>query len=299
MVASKLIKHPVGFWTLAEKPSPTELQDFYANRYYQEACGSYELRYSGEEKSYFRAKLEQRHAVIDRIAPAGREMLDVGCGEGFALSYFREQGWNVRGLDFSEAGVRAQNPGCLDALHAGDIFALLDDEIRSGRKYDVIWLQNVLEHVLEPLDLLFSLRNLVNEGGVMVVTVPNDFTRVQEEALAKGYIDHEFWVVPPEHISYFNHVTLKAAARAADWTCVELLADFPVEWFYFHEGSNYIRNKSRGKEAHLARIQLENLIHRNPPADVMAYWSAAARLGLGRGITGFFTCRSEEGTSGY
>jgi len=294
MIRAQLIKHKLGFWTMAEKPSPAELQDYYSTKYYQEGRGSYELTYSDAEKTYFSAKIEQRHAVLRQIVPNASSMLDVGCGEGFALSYFKRQGWQVKGLDFSEAGVRTQNPACLDVLCVGDVFALLDAEIGSGRKYDVIWLQNVLEHVLEPLDLLASLQSLISKKGVVVITVPNDFTQVQEAALSKGHIDREFWVATPDHISYFNHVTLPAAAKAAGWTCVELLGDFPIEWFYFHEGSNYIREKSRGKEAHLARIQLENLIHKNPSADVMAYWSAAGRLGLGRAITGFFTLRNED-----
>ena len=279
---------------MAEKPSPAELQEYYATKYYQEGRGSYELNYTDAEKAYFLAKIAQRHAVLQRIIPTGSSMLDVGCGEGFALSYFKSQGWRVKGFDFSDAGLRAQNADCLDKIYVGDIFALLDAEIQSGQKYDVLWLQNVLEHVLEPLDLLASLKSLVSAQGVAVITVPNDFTRVQEEALLNGHIDREFWVATPDHISYFNHLTLPAAAKAADWTCVELLGDFPIEWFYFHKGSNYIQDKSRGKEAHLARIELENLIHNNPPADVMAYWSAAGRLGLGRSITGFFTSRAKS-----
>jgi 2-polyprenyl-3-methyl-5-hydroxy-6-metoxy-1,4-benzoquinol methylase len=290
----QLTKHRLGFWTMAGKPTPAELQDYYATKYYQEGRGSYELTYTDAEKAYFSAKIEQRHAVLEKLVPNGMSMLDVGCGEGFALSYFKRQGWQVKGFDFSEAGLRAQNPDCLDALCVGDLFALLDAEIQSGRRYDVLWLQNVLEHVLEPLDLLASLQSLISSQGVAVITVPNDFSHVQEEALSKGHINREFWVATPDHISYFNHDTLPAAAEAVGWVCVELLGDFPIEWFYFHEGSNYIRRKSCGKEAHLARIQLENLIHKKPSADVIAYWSAAGRLGLGRSITGFFTSQAEE-----
>lgn len=296
MHRSKLIKHQLGFWTMAEKPSPDKLQEYYATKYYQEGRGSYELVYTDAEKSYFLAKIEQRHTVLQKTVPNASSMLDVGCGEGFALSYFKKQGWQVKGFDFSDAGVKAQNPDCLDDLRTGDVFALLDAEIQSRRRYDVIWLQNVLEHVLEPIDLLASLRGLINDQGMAVVTVPNDFSRIQEEALSRGYIDREFWVATPDHISYFNHLTLPAAANAVGWSCIELLGDFPIEWFYFHKGSNYIQKKSCGKGAHLARIELENLIHKNPSADVMAYWSATGRLGLGRAITGFFTLQGRDGT---
>jgi 2-polyprenyl-3-methyl-5-hydroxy-6-metoxy-1,4-benzoquinol methylase len=290
----RLTQHPLGFWTLAEKPSADELKDYYANKYYQQACGSYELQYSDEERAYFRAKLAQRHAVLQRVSPQGRSMLDVGCGEGFALAYFREQGWSVKGLDFSAAGVVSQNPGCRDALVVGDVFALLDAEIAAGRKYDAVWLQNVLEHVLDPVGLLISLKSLLSPEGVAVITVPNDYSAVQREALSLGHIDGEFWVALPDHLSYFDHVSLPAAAKGTCWDCVELLGDFPIDWFLFHEGSNYVRDKTRGKAAHLARVQLENWIYRQPMDAALEFWSAAGRLGIGRDMTCFLKHANES-----
>jgi 2-polyprenyl-3-methyl-5-hydroxy-6-metoxy-1,4-benzoquinol methylase len=290
----RLTQHPLGFWTLAEKPSAEELKDYYANKYYQQACGSYELQYSDEERAYFRAKLAQRHAVLQRVSPQGRSMLDVGCGEGFALAYFREQGWSVRGLDFSAAGVESQNPACRDALLVGDVFALLDAEIAAGREYDAVWMQNVLEHVLDPVGLLISLNSLLSSEGVAVITVPNDYSAVQREALSLGHIDREFWVALPDHLSYFDHVSLTAAAKGAGWDCVELLGDFPIDWFLFHEGSNYVRDKTLGKAAHLARVQLENLIYRQPMDAALEFWSAAGRLGVGRDMTCFLKHANES-----
>src|SRR3546814_8532634 len=104
-------------------------------------------------------------------------MIYVGCGEGVSLEFFRNAGWVVRGLDFSAAGVESKNPGCRDALVVGDVFSLLQKEIEAGEKYDTVWLQNVLEHVIDPVDLLQSLRRLVTEKGLAVVTVPNDGDR--------------------------------------------------------------------------------------------------------------------------
>lgn len=285
----RLKRHPLGFWEVASKPTAEELQRYYAEKYYQQAQGSYEHEYTADELSYFRAKLEQRFAVIRRhlasAEGAGKTLLDVGCGEGYALAFFREQGWEVKGLDFSSAGVASKNPGCMDALVTGDVFHLLQGEILQGRRYEVVWLQNVLEHVVDPLDMLVSLRALVAPGGVAVVTVPNDCSITQQAALANGHIDSAFWVALPDHLSYFDAASLASAAVETGWRCAELLGDFPVDWYLFHPASNYVRNKSVGKGAHLARVQLENLIHQRPIDDVIAFWSAAAKLGLGRDIT--------------
>jgi 2-polyprenyl-3-methyl-5-hydroxy-6-metoxy-1,4-benzoquinol methylase len=286
----RLRLHPLGYWEISNKPTVPELQKYYAEKYFQEGRGSYDLKYSDEEIAYFRAKIDQRLATLRRFMKTDGSpgtMLDVGCGEGYALAFFRERGWNVRGLDFSAAGVESKNPHCADVLATGDIFALVKQEIESGAAYDVVWLQNVLEHVIDPIDLMTSLRKLVAPGGMAVVCVPNDCSLTQRTALAKQHIDKNFWVAPPDHLNYFDYQSLTSIANATGWGCAEILGDFPVDWFLFHPGSNYVRDKSVGKAAHRARVQLENMIHEQPIEHVLQLWSAVARAGFGRDITAF------------
>ena len=287
-----LRQHPFGFWEIAQKPDTQALEAYYANKYYQEGKGSYELEYTEEELRYFCIKLEQRFAILERSLPlksmaAGGTMLDVGCGEGYALAFFREKGWSVKGFDFSSAGVISKNPSCADALFTGDVFSLLKCEISAGRNYDVVWLQNVLEHVIDPIDLLAVLRTLVAPGGILVVTVPNDFSIIQQAALDLSHIDRQFWIAPPDHLNYFDYKSILNTSSKTGWECLEILGDFPVDWFLFHPGSNYIRDKALGKAAHRARVQLENVIHSQPIEYVLQYWSVAAKLGIGRDITAF------------
>lgn len=52
----KLVKTKYGFYQYDPKPSDEELRDYYANKYYQEGCGSYSVTYTDEEITYFRLK---------------------------------------------------------------------------------------------------------------------------------------------------------------------------------------------------------------------------------------------------
>jgi len=219
--------------------------------------------------------MEQRWHVLKTLLPCKEahepiRVLDVGCGEGYAMAVLHLQGCAVRGFDFSSAGVESKNPSCKDDLVAGDIFSLLQQEILSGKKYDVVWLQNVLEHVLDPIDLLQSLRKLVASNGVAVVTVPNDCSIVQRAALQHGHIDSAFWALPPDHLSYFDTDSLNAIAGHT-----------------VHPGANYVRDKAQGKEAHQARVQIENLSHTQPIDASAEFCAAAGRLGIGRNLTAF------------
>jgi len=289
---SRLQQHALGYYEIIEKPTTEELQKYYAEKYYQEAASdSYEHAYTKDELSCFQAKLELRFAALQKVQPELKkegEFLDVGCGEGYALAFFRKNGYNVKGIDFSSAGLELNNPDCMDALVTGNVFSLLDDEISSGNVYDVVWLQNVLEHVLDPIALLTSLRQLVSPDGVAVVTVPNDCSVTQREAMKRKHIKRAFWVAPPDHLSYFDYNSLKRIAIETQWHCEDIYGDFPIDWFLFHPGSNYVEDRSLGKDAHNSAMQIENLISKQPMNDVLDFWRSIAKVGVGRNLTSFF-----------
>ena len=282
-----LKKNKLGFFEVADKPSISELSEYYQNKYYQEAKGSYELKYSDSELEYFNAKLSRIHFLINQYQNPESEhsLLDIGCGEGFGLQYFATQGFSVTGLDFSNAGICMHNPDFEGHVEVGDLFDLISNKIDSSFKYDVVLLQNVLEHVLEPLQLLSIIKRLLKPHGLVVITVPNDFSITQHALLRNGCITREFWVCPPDHLSYFNFESLKNVLLASDFHIHDLIADFPVDWYLFNSTSNYILNPSKGKEAHLARVVIENMLQDNDIKDVVSFYRSLAVLGAGRDLT--------------
>ena len=290
---NKLQKHELGFYEVKDKPTLEELQDYYANKYYQESSStSYAPNYSKDELEYFRVRNERYYSVAQKIRKTkviAGSFLDVGCGEGYGLSYFKEQGYIVKGLDFSSSGVLSQNPDCLNELVTGDLFKLLKFEIKSKNTYDIIYLQNVLEHVINPIDLLCDLHSILSLDGVIVLTVPNDFSVVQEEAMKRKHIDKEFWIGLPDHLSYFEKNSLVNICKATGFNVCDLLGDFPIDWYLYHKGSNYIKDKSLGKSAHNARIELECLLAKENMNDVLSLWRSLAQVGMGRDLTIFLT----------
>jgi 2-polyprenyl-3-methyl-5-hydroxy-6-metoxy-1,4-benzoquinol methylase len=282
-------KNPIGFWELSDKPSLDELRSYYNKKYYQNAKGSYEIKYSEEELNYFRIKLEQRAFIVDQLISTDnpKSLLDVGCGEGFTLPYFENLGWKVKGIDFSSAGIKAQNPLYENHILVGDIFELMDQEINSGQTYSIVWLQNVLEHVLNPVELLEKLKQLVSTNGLAVITVPNDFSITQKWAMDTGLIDRQYWIVSPDHISYFDKDSLSSICKHTGWNQLDLVGDFPIDWFLFNDHSNYIKYPDRGKSVHRAKIGLETLIGQIGPDKAMKLFRSIADAGFGRNLTIF------------
>lgn len=282
-----LQKNKLGFYEISNKPTVDELSSYYQDKYYQEARGSYELTYTAAEIDYFNSRLSRIEYLVNEnlFGQHCRSFLDVGCGEGFALAYFAEKNFEVSGLDFSNHGVSRQNPDFTDCVETGDLFSLLKKKSLAGNKYDVILLQNVLEHVLDPIALLQTIKGLLQPAGLVVITVPNDFSLTQKSLLAKGCIDREFWVCPPDHLSYFDHISLRNILLHCDFFVRDLISDFPVDWYLFHSGSNYINDPSQGKEAHFSRVAIENMLQTNDISDVVSFYRSLAKLGAGRDLT--------------
>lgn len=299
MEDSRLRRHELGFLEVADKPSPHALAAYYEKTYYQNESSSYRKRYSTLETEVIGLRIAQRAAQVSALSGrhACGSMLDVGCGEGFVISHYLALGWRVAGIDFSRAGVEQMNPNCLPFVQQGDVFQLLDARIAAGEKFDLVWLGNVLEHVLDPVGLLCSLRQLVADEGLLVATVPNDGSAYHEALLEGGDIPERFWIAIPDHISYFTADSLWRIASAAGWQCLALQGDFPIDFYLAHEGSNYVADRSRGPAAHQARLRLERLISAAGLGAANRFYASLAEVGLGRNITAFLRAQPESQTA--
>jgi len=289
MTDPRLRRHPFGFLEVIDRPTREELASYYADSYYQTERGGYRRHYPPEELHAIRLRVTLRAARAQTLLghdQPGR-LLDVGCGEGFVLVDFARRGWDVAGMDFSVAGVETMNPGIADRVEQGDLFDLLDTAIASGQSYDLVWLGNVLEHVLDPIALLGALHRLTAPGGILVITSPNDGSPYQEALFESGAIDRRFWIAIPDHMSYFTAESLRATAKATGWEALDILGDFPIDLFLSHPGSNYVSEPACGPDAHAARLRLEALIGASGIEAANRFYSALAGVGLGRNITTF------------
>lgn len=290
-----VVKTTLGYYALKDRPATAEIRSFYENRLYQEGMGSYEVEYSEEELSYFRMKNRQVERVADRVwsklggLQRRPRLLDVGCGEGFALAYFRERGYEVRGFDYSEYGIRKFNPDRLADFSRGDVFDLLGVEIDRGTVYDLVLLDNVLEHVLEPETLLERLHALVAASGVLCLEVPNDFSPMQGLLLSHRIVDRPYWLKPPIHISYFTAASLRRVAEEKGWVVETIIADYPVEWHLMNAETNYVTDPARGKGCHLNRIRIELALADLDIDGKIALFEQMAAVGQGRTITAFLS----------
>jgi SAM-dependent methyltransferase len=277
--------HEDGWRSIEPQPSPEALKAFYSGAYFQDSHGTYAQAYSEVELRH-RALLADLllHALAQAGAGGGR-LLEIGCGEGWFLKAALAAGYEARGLEFSDYGLKRFNPELADRVEFGDAFEALDRLIANGAQADVCVMEHVLEHVLDPEALLARLPAILAPAGLVAITVPNDFSAVQLEAQALGHINGAFWVQPPQHLNYFNAENLPRLLSRTGFEVVGGYASFPIDWFLFHPGSNYVRTPEAGKATHQARMALDLVMAKAGLAAFHGLARALLACGAGRSIT--------------
>jgi 2-polyprenyl-3-methyl-5-hydroxy-6-metoxy-1,4-benzoquinol methylase len=281
--------HALGYVEAVPRPSPEELARFYREEYYgQGVSATYHVQYPEDEIRHKQLRATTlNEAIAQNLAGKGKppRFLEIGSGEGFLLADALRRGWDATGVDFQRAPVEKFNPAAAAGFVEANPGEYLDALIGAGEKFGVIALQNVLEHALQPAELLRGIRNTIAADGVVMIQVPNDYSRTQEFVTAKGYVDKEYWFLPPQHLNYFNAKTLDAFVSDNGFKVVDALSDFPVEFYLWGNTSNYTKDKALGPLAHRGRVELDLLMAESGLTEYLNFYRALYRVGLGRNIS--------------
>jgi 2-polyprenyl-3-methyl-5-hydroxy-6-metoxy-1,4-benzoquinol methylase len=283
----QLVRRAEGWVSVSPLPTRDQLQDFYANLYFQEPQSTtYQTSYDGIASAYRRLKCATLlHALEHHGLRAGAAFLDVGAGEGFLMEVADERGLEVTGVDFSSFGIERFVPRLAPRLLAGDVIETIDRLGAAGRRFEACSAINVLEHVIHPDQLLASIRTILAPNGLLAVTVPNDFSTLQQLLRREGLVNRDFWWAPPQHLHYFNAENLPRFCAANGYEVVDAFSDFPIDLFLLHPGSNYIADPSNGRAAHLARMRYDLLIAEAGLDAYLELYRALFKVAIGRDIT--------------
>lgn len=286
-------KHKLGFWQVVPTPTKEDLEKYYKEKYYQECTAdTYTPDYSAEEIKYFKNRAEISEIIWQNFCKENTgSFFDVGCGEGFTANYFLQKGWKVEACDFSSYGVEKHNPEILPNFIQGNIYKILDEKIKKGFNYDLINLSNVLEHVTDPIELIYSLKKIMNKKSLLRISVPNDYSAFQEFLMQNKSIDKETWFSPPDHLNYFTKESLYRLFESSGFSVIKSIADFPIEMYLVNEFSNYTKNPHAGSQAHSSRVLIDNFLVNQNINNYIDYMSASCSLGFGRSIIAYVSLK--------
>lgn len=158
-------------------PSDDQLRTFYEKAWSNNARGAYKDRYlslkvSNEKKRYlnwYNFDLLKIENILQNKARETVNFLEVGVGAGYMMAAVSEFGWNCVGVDISEVGVNNLKEQGFNVIQ-GDFCS--DIEELKAESFDVIHMNHVLEHLLDPNVALLKVKSLLKQGGIFWVAVP-------------------------------------------------------------------------------------------------------------------------------
>ena len=188
-------------------PSDDELAEFYADDRYHggghEGFGYTDYLAEGDRHRESLLAHDPRLDALEGLLPGRGRLLDVGCGTGYRLSVAKDRGWDVVGVEPSSWAVEIGSERYGVELHCG----LLQDVGFPDGHFQAVMLEDVIEHVTRPVELLDEVVRVLAPDGVVVVSVPNFGSR---RARTRGPDWNE--VRPPEHLTYLSLCSLRALA---------------------------------------------------------------------------------------
>jgi 2-polyprenyl-3-methyl-5-hydroxy-6-metoxy-1,4-benzoquinol methylase len=130
--------------------------------------------------------------------PKNSSLLDVGCGLGWLLKQAAALGYNAQGIDSSVTFVKAGRK----LLGVKSRVKTLE-ELNTNKKYDVIVMSHVIEHVEDHKIFLKKTRELLKPNGKLLIACPNI-----DSILFKIQKDKWFPLSPGVHLWQFSKRTL-------------------------------------------------------------------------------------------
>jgi SAM-dependent methyltransferase len=212
-----------GLTQLSPQPDPDNLRSLY-ERYYNFRGASTESAYTGFRGKFFASRLYKLWLLMDgdisfhRKRGQGR-LLDIGCNEGRSLTIYRSNGFDAEGLEWNGvAAAAARRRGFV--VHEATV-----EGLNAPGAFDVAVLSNVLEHALDPLDMLRQIKRVLRPGGQLWISCPNASSWLRR-LFGRYWIN---WHVP-FHLFQFDRQNLRTLLQQSGFEVITIKNATPALW---------------------------------------------------------------------
>lgn len=189
--------------------SEEAIQDFYKkNEYYSQTT------YANKESCFYRRENVARPKVefLEQYVAGRGKWIDVGAGIGDLVSVAKEKGWEATGLELSDSSIKFSKQIFGLNLIQKPLEKYAKENPDLSGQVDVISFIGVIEHTVNPLELLRIAHNLLKTNGHIMLQVPNadSLTSMLQSIFPENVFRH---MNPLEHIMLFSQKSLIKALK--------------------------------------------------------------------------------------
>ncbi|WP_338081522.1 class I SAM-dependent methyltransferase [Aestuariivivens sediminis] len=201
-----------GFLETVPQPPQERWSEYYQSEDYISHTGN---RRNWFEHGYHLVKsvtLRSKLKCVRRWSGDGNHLLDVGCGTGDFLERAMIKGWSITGIEPHDHARALANQKTNDAVHPPEWLAT-----RHERRFDVITLWHVLEHLPNLEKQLRLFKKLLKPQGTLMIAVPN------YKSYDASYYKN-FWAAydVPRHLWHFNKASISKLVERHDMKVVAM-----------------------------------------------------------------------------
>jgi 2-polyprenyl-3-methyl-5-hydroxy-6-metoxy-1,4-benzoquinol methylase len=141
-----------------------------------------------------------------KFYPDAKNILDVGAGVGLMVRAAKENKLDATGVEPSRWLVQqAKKLFNIDLIEG-----IVPNKELGGKKFDMIFAVDVIEHLSEPVKFLNTLKNYLKDDGIIFIATPDSKSFIAKK------LGRKWWHYRLAHIGYFSHQSMKEAVSKAD-----------------------------------------------------------------------------------
>jgi 2-polyprenyl-3-methyl-5-hydroxy-6-metoxy-1,4-benzoquinol methylase len=152
---------------------------------------------------------QSRPDVLAYVPENIKTILDIGCGEAYFLSSVKKktnaETWGIEVVP-EVAKIAKKNA---DKVLSGDIDHLI--EHLPNQYFDCITFNDVLEHLVEPQNVLESILPKLTETGIVIASIPSvrELSTLFDLMVRKDWRYREYGVLDSTHIRFFTPKSMR------------------------------------------------------------------------------------------
>lgn len=247
-------------------------------------CNHYQIEYDNSE-DYYDDYIMLPHADsislfrdrqiknLHSLNPSATSFIEIGCGDGGFLKHASEYYTRVVGNEPSKVYNKLTVEKGFECLSS-----YINNEFKVDETFDAFCAKQVFEHLPNPKETLTKIFEMLNEGGVGFIEIPNG---------AKTLYDSRYFDIFTDHVNYFTPSSLAKLAEESGFVVVRVEETF---------GGDYL-------ECYVKK-QTKQLNIKERKATEIAYLKEIAKQytkvgAFGAGAKGFVTMTALENTISF